>query len=64
MCAIRFLRLEDFINPNNEISGMIIHLEPQGVLFADVSFYYYFSFLISSFFVFICYLNRLNLSIH
>jgi hypothetical protein len=36
MCAIRFLRLEDFINPNNEISGMIIHLEPQGVLFADV----------------------------
>lgn len=39
MCAIRFLRLEDFINPNNEISGMIIHLEPQGVLFADVCFY-------------------------
>jgi hypothetical protein len=38
MCAIRFIRLEDFINPNNEISGMIIHLEPQGVLFADVSF--------------------------
>jgi len=36
MCAIRFLRLEDFINPNNEIGGMIIHLEPQGVLFADV----------------------------
>lgn len=36
MCAIRFLRLEDFLNPNNEISGMIIHLEPQGVLFADV----------------------------
>ncbi|CAF1121165.1 unnamed protein product [Rotaria sordida] len=38
MCAIRFLRLEDFINPNNEISGMIIHLEPQGVLFADIKF--------------------------
>lgn len=36
MCAIRFLRLEDFLNPNNEISGMIVHLEPQGVLFADV----------------------------
>jgi hypothetical protein len=39
MCGIRFLRLEDFINPNNEISGMIIHLEPQGLLFADVSFH-------------------------
>lgn len=38
MCAIRFLRLEDFINPNNEIGGMIIHLEPQGVLFADIKF--------------------------
>ncbi|CAF3512278.1 unnamed protein product [Rotaria socialis] len=38
MCAIRFLRLEDFINPNNEMSGMIIHLEPQGVLFADIKF--------------------------
>ena len=37
MCAIQFLRLEDFLNPNNEFSGMIVHLEPQGVLFADVS---------------------------
>ncbi|CAF1406656.1 unnamed protein product, partial [Didymodactylos carnosus] len=37
MCAIRFLRLEDFINQNN-ISGTIIHLEPQGVLFADIKF--------------------------
>ncbi|CAF0971463.1 unnamed protein product [Didymodactylos carnosus] len=37
MCAIRFLRLEDFIN-QNDISGMIIHLEPQGVLFADIKF--------------------------
>ena len=44
MCAIRFLRLEDFINPNNEISGMIIHLEPQGVLFADVRHRIFFFF--------------------
>jgi hypothetical protein len=26
MCAISFLRLEDFIYPNNEINEMIIHL--------------------------------------
>jgi hypothetical protein len=50
MCAIRFLRLEDFINPNNEISGMIIHLEPQGVLFADVSLSF-------CFFLFIFFIN-------
>ena len=36
MCAIQFLQLEDFINPHNEISGMIIDLEPQGVLFVDI----------------------------
>lgn len=54
MCAIRFLRLEDFINPNNEISGMIIHLEPQGVLFADVrhNFLKYFKFFLFTFVLF------------
>ena len=48
MCAIRFLRLEDFLNPNNEISGMIVHLEPQGVLFADVRSFVHLSFSPSS----------------
>jgi hypothetical protein len=33
------IRLEDFINENDETNGMIIHLEPQGHLFADVCFF-------------------------
>jgi protein kinase N len=35
MCAIKFLRLEDFLD--NQRHGMAIHLEPQGILFAEVS---------------------------
>jgi hypothetical protein len=55
MCGIRFIRLEDFINENNDTSGMIIHLEPQGLLFAEVCFVYFIHY-----FVFYL-LNRLNL---
>ncbi|CAI9738449.1 serine/threonine-protein kinase N2 isoform X1 [Octopus vulgaris] len=36
MCAIKFLRLEDFID--NQRHGMAIHLEPQGILFAEITF--------------------------
>jgi hypothetical protein len=46
MCAIRFIRLENFLNQNNETSGMIIHLEPQGLLFADVCLFYFINKLI------------------
>ena len=35
LCAIKYLRLEDFIDSN--MNGMAIHLEPQGILFAEVS---------------------------
>ena len=35
MCAVKFLRLEDFLDAKQD--GMIIHLEPQGILFAEVS---------------------------
>ena len=35
MCAVKFLRLEDFLDAKHD--GMIIHLEPQGILFAEVS---------------------------
>jgi len=38
MCAIRFIRLEEFIDRDN---GMIIHLEPQGLLFAHVCLFFY-----------------------
>ncbi|KAJ8300137.1 hypothetical protein KUTeg_021656 [Tegillarca granosa] len=34
MCAVKFLRLEDFLNDQKH--GMAIHLEPQGILFAEV----------------------------
>ena len=34
LCAIKYLRLEDFID--NRMNGMMINLEPQGILFADV----------------------------
>jgi protein kinase N len=34
MAAIKFLRLEDFLD--NQRHGMAIHLEPQGILFAEV----------------------------
>lgn len=36
MCAIKFLRLEDFLD--DERQGMTIDLDPQGILFAEASF--------------------------
>ncbi|CAE1332215.1 PKN2 [Acanthosepion pharaonis] len=33
MCAVKFLRLEDFLD--NQRHGMAIHLEPRGILFAE-----------------------------
>jgi hypothetical protein len=45
MYGVRFIRLEDFINENDEISGMIIHLEPQGLLFATVRFFSFINYL-------------------
>ena len=36
LCAIKFLRLEDFID--NQFRGMVLHLEPQGILFAEIKF--------------------------
>jgi len=36
LCAIKYLRLEDFID--FYLNGMAIHLEPQGILFAEVKF--------------------------
>ncbi|OCT65392.1 serine/threonine-protein kinase N2 [Xenopus laevis] len=36
LCAVRFLRLEDFLD--NERHGMCLQLEPQGKLFAEVMF--------------------------
>lgn len=36
MCAVKFLRLEDFLD--NQRHGMAIHLEPQGILFAEITF--------------------------
>ncbi len=36
LCAIKYLRLEDFID--FYMNGMAIHLEPQGILFAEVKF--------------------------
>ena len=35
LCAIKFLRLEDFIDDVRH--GMALQLEPQGLLFAEVS---------------------------
>lgn len=36
LCAIKYLRIEDFID--YYLNGMAIHLEPQGILFAEVKF--------------------------
>uniref|UniRef100_A0A8C4X8B4 Protein kinase N3 n=1 Tax=Erpetoichthys calabaricus TaxID=27687 RepID=A0A8C4X8B4_ERPCA len=36
LCAVKFLRLEDFLD--NERHGMCLYLEPQGMLFAEVTF--------------------------
>lgn len=34
LCAVKFLKLEEFID--DERHGMALHLEPQGLLFAEV----------------------------
>lgn len=34
LCAVKFLRLEDFLD--NQRHGMCLYLEPQGTLFAEV----------------------------
>ena len=34
LCAVKFLRLEDFLD--NQRHGMCLYLEPQGKLFAEV----------------------------
>ncbi|XP_041370542.1 serine/threonine-protein kinase N2-like isoform X2 [Gigantopelta aegis] len=36
MCAVKFLRLEDFLIDKRH--GITIHLEPQGILFAEITF--------------------------
>ncbi|KAJ8379553.1 hypothetical protein SKAU_G00003310 [Synaphobranchus kaupii] len=36
LCAVKFLRLEDFLD--NERHGMCLYLEPQGMLFTEVTF--------------------------
>uniref|UniRef100_A0A8C7IXQ9 protein kinase C n=1 Tax=Oncorhynchus kisutch TaxID=8019 RepID=A0A8C7IXQ9_ONCKI len=38
LCAVKFLRLEDFLD--NQRHGMCLYLEPQGKLFAEVRFHY------------------------
>lgn len=38
MCACAFLRLDDYID--NTHNGMVIPLEPQGTLFAEVSLFH------------------------
>ena len=35
LCAIKFLRLEDFLD--NQRHGLCLQLEPEGMLFAEVS---------------------------
>nr|XP_033771130.1 serine/threonine-protein kinase N2 isoform X5 [Geotrypetes seraphini]XP_033771131.1 serine/threonine-protein kinase N2 isoform X5 [Geotrypetes seraphini] len=37
LCAVKFLRLEDFLD--NQRHGMCLYLEPQGTLFAEVTFF-------------------------
>nr|O08874.2 RecName: Full=Serine/threonine-protein kinase N2; AltName: Full=Cardiolipin-activated protein kinase Pak2; AltName: Full=PKN gamma; AltName: Full=Protease-activated kinase 2; Short=PAK-2; AltName: Full=Protein kinase C-like 2; AltName: Full=Protein-kinase C-related kinase 2; AltName: Full=p140 kinase [Rattus norvegicus] len=37
LCAVKFLRLEDFLD--NQRHGMALYLEPQGTLFAEVTFF-------------------------
>lgn len=34
MCAVKFLRLDDFLDDSR--FGRVIHLEPDGILFAEV----------------------------
>ena len=34
MCAVKFLRLEDFLDDRRQ--GMAVQLEPQGILFVEV----------------------------
>lgn len=36
MCALKFLRLEEFVEDIRH--GMALHLEPQGILFAEIKF--------------------------
>lgn len=36
LCAVKFLRLEDFLD--NQRHGMCLYLEPQGMLFAEVPY--------------------------
>ncbi|XP_076455221.1 serine/threonine-protein kinase N2-like isoform X2 [Babylonia areolata] len=36
MCATKFLRLEDFLD--NQRHGITVHMEPQGILFAEITF--------------------------
>ncbi|KAG9354632.1 hypothetical protein JZ751_001345 [Albula glossodonta] len=36
LCAVKFLRLEDFLD--NQRHGMCLYLEPQGMLFTEVTF--------------------------
>ncbi len=36
MSSVKFLRLEDFLDDQH--GGRAIHLEPQGILFAEVNF--------------------------
>ncbi|KAK2159070.1 hypothetical protein LSH36_159g06031 [Paralvinella palmiformis] len=36
MCGVKFLRLEDFLDDQRH--GMAIHIEPQGILFAEIKF--------------------------
>ncbi|XP_066155247.1 serine/threonine-protein kinase N isoform X2 [Euwallacea fornicatus] len=36
LCGVLFLKLEEFID--NDRDGMVLHLEPQGLLFAEVKF--------------------------
>ena len=36
MCAVKFLRLEDFLD--NQRHGITLHLEPKGILFCEITF--------------------------
>ncbi|XP_022110838.1 serine/threonine-protein kinase N2-like [Acanthaster planci] len=37
LCAIKFLRLEDFLD--NQRHGLVLNLEPAGMLFAEITFF-------------------------
>ena len=45
MCALKFLRLEDFLDDRQK--GMAIQLEPQGIMFAEVGLVDYVHFILS-----------------